>query len=534
MSTSIFDQVAQEEAAKVASPQPAQSAQPAQPPTQPGKPAGNIFDQVAQEEAQKQNQSNPNTGAGKEPEHGATYNYLHGIYQNTVKPIADLPGDMLKYYYVKADEAGGTGTIAGNVNALAHTVQPFAGTALDLMDKLRAHPKDPAQVLKDALKDPEHPITKIVSSIIQSHIQTAQKAWENQKAALTATKQAVDAARRGDFESADAAARQAEQYQTQTFGYAGATALPVLGPAAANAGEDIGEGRIAEGLGKGTGLIASVLAPHAISEVSDAVKPVTEPSVEPQPGIVKQVLQGEKVAQPQAQEALRTAAKAGSKEGGLTTVQPQSLRELASEPIDSLTATAKASYKAIDDAAGTDFKALNEKLENTEYQLRQLTETEEDLAKEAQLEKSRQGIIDKIAEAKQAAIDNGVDPKLLNEADQQFTQARALKDVEAKVFKNPNVVKGNVKFKTPETVDVDTAIKTLQKLQDNEKYGAPRLEQALGKEGANGLLNDLYEAQRTGQKALKRQQFAKMVAKYALPIGGLAYGGHVLHTLGGE
>jgi hypothetical protein len=246
-----------------------------------------------------------------------------------------------------------------------------------------------------------------------------------------------------------------------------------------------------------------------------------------QPGIVKQVLKGEKSAQPQAQEALRTSTR-----GLTTTVQPQSLRELLSEPIDSLTAKAKASYRAVDDAAGTDFKALNEKLENTEYQIRNLTETEEDLAKEGSLEKSRQGIIDKINEAKQTAIDNGVNPKLLDEADREFTQAQALKDVEAKVFKNPNVVRGNVRFKTPETVDVNAAIRTIQKLQDNEKYGAPRLEQALGKDGANGLLNDLYEAQRAGQTALTRQRFAKLVGKYVVGALGVAYGGHLLHALG--
>ena len=43
-------------------------------------------------------------------------------------------------------------------------------------------------------------------------------------------------------------------------------------------------------------------------------------------------------------------------------------------------------------------------------------------------------------------------------------------------------------------------MKGLQKLQDNTKYGTPRLEQALGKEGANGLLNELYEAQRRGSR----------------------------------
>jgi hypothetical protein len=269
----IFDQVAQEAAQKVASPQP-QTPPSTQAPTQAPQ-TGNIFDQVASEHQQAQ-QKTTDTGAGTDSGHGSTYNYLHGLYQNTAKPVVDLaanlPGDMLSYYYQKADEKGGTGTLAGNLNAIQHVAN--GGIDTTLLDKLHAHPKDSAQILKDAAKDPEHPIAKIVSGIVQSHIQTAQKAWEQQKAAYVATKQAVDAANRGDYVAAEAAARQAALAQTSTFGYAGATALPILGPAAANAGEDIGSGHAAEGLGKGTGLIASVLAPHApeaIKKLPDAV-----------------------------------------------------------------------------------------------------------------------------------------------------------------------------------------------------------------------------------------------------------------------
>ena len=101
-------------------------------------------------------------------------------------------------------------------------------------------------------------------------------------------------------------------------------------------------------------------------------------------------------------------------------------------------------------------------------------------------------------------------------------QARALKDVEAKVFKNPNIVHGNAKFGTFETVDVGEAVKALQKLQDSEKYGSPRLEQALGKQGANNLLKDLYAAQRSGVRAMTKQQWAKTIGK-VLVGSGLTY-----------
>jgi len=252
-----------------------------------------------------------------------------------------------------------------------------------------------------------------------------------------------------------------------------------------------------------------------------AAVPKTAPKT---PGIAKQIHQGEAVAQPEAKGALRTAVKAGSKEAGISTVQNQSLRTIVEEPTHSLEAQAKANYRQIDKAAGTDFKALNEKLDNTEYQIRQLTETEEDVAKEAQLEKARTATVDKIAAAKQQALDNGVDPKLLDKAHSQFKQASALKDLEAKVFKNPNIVKGNVAFGTDETVDVNQAVKAFQKMQDTQKYGSSRLEQALGKDGANALLKDMYAAQAAGTKALSRQKIAVMLAKYGLPAATAAGG----------
>lgn len=277
----------------------------------------------------------------------------------------------------------------------------------------------------------------------------------------------------------------------------------------------------------------SLEAPLTPDEVQAA-----SPTPPKQPNVVRRAVsavanspavKGEAVAQGPADTALRQGAQAaaGDEEAQIasTATANPSLRTVLEEPTDALEASAKAAYRQIDEAAGTDFKALNEKLDNTEYQIRQLTDTEADQALEAKLEASRQGLIDKIAQAKQDAIDNGVDPDLLDKADAQFTQARALKDLDAKVFKNPNIIVGNTKFGTNETVNVNSAINALQKLQDNTKFGAPRLEQALGEDGADKLLQDMYAAQRQGVKAMSRQQFAFKVAKYigygaAATIGG--------------
>jgi hypothetical protein len=150
---------------------------------------------------------------------------------------------------------------------------------------------------------------------------------------------------------------------------------------------------------------------------------------------------------------------------------------------------------------------------------------------EAKWEQARTNLTDQIAAAKQKALDAGVDPDTLKQADAKFTQARALQDLQTKVFKNTNIISGNAAKDTPETINVDAAVKTLQKLQDTTKYGAPRLEQALGKEPADALLKSLYDAQRTGVKALSRQQWWSNVykaAKITATTGAVGVGGFEL------
>ncbi|HEX8817181.1 MAG TPA: hypothetical protein VF753_16910 [Terriglobales bacterium] len=89
-------------------------------------------------------------------------------------------------------------------------------------------------------------------------------------------------------------------------------------------------------------------------------------------------------------------------------------------------------------------------------------------------------------------------------------------------------MKGSVEHGAPETVNVDYAIDALRRLQADNSYGAPRLEQAFGKSGAKNLLRDMYAAQRIGVDSLTTQQFAKLLAKYAgVPaVGGALYAGY--------
>lgn len=90
----------------------------------------------------------------------------------------------------------------------------------------------------------------------------------------------------------------------------------------------------------------------------------------------------------------------------------------------------------IDRLAGTDFKALAAKLE-TNYQIRRLTETGEDIAKEARLEKSRSALIEKIQQAKEYAAANGVDAKLIDAADAHLMQKEACRGTPQRASVDP-------------------------------------------------------------------------------------------------
>lgn len=75
-------------------------------------------------------------------------------------------------------------------------------------------------------------------------------------------RQAIDLAKQGRY--------------TEALGHAGAAALPVLGPVAAAAGEQMATGDVAGGLGKGVGLLASLEAPRAVNAGAKILRALPE------------------------------------------------------------------------------------------------------------------------------------------------------------------------------------------------------------------------------------------------------------------
>ncbi len=145
-------------------------------------------------------------------------------------------------------------------------------------------------------------------------------------------------------------------------------------------------------------------------------------------------------------------------------------------------------------------------------------------ADEAAWEAKRTEIEDTIADGVQSARDAGVDPETINQADAQWKKGSALTDLQTKVFKNTGVIDP-----TTGNINVKAAVNALQKLQDSEKYGSPRLEQALGENDT--LLEDMKSANRLGIKAVKTQDFLKKLGIGSGVIGGVAGAGTAAYEL---
>lgn len=209
------------------------------------------------------------------------------------------------------------------------------------------------------------------------------------------------------------------------------------------------------------------------------------------PGLVKQVLKGEKVAQEPAKAAIRTAAGAGEEtpllEGHKTAVD---------DALKGISEKERAAYKAQDEAAGFDVKETRAKLKDAEWKVKQ---PEIDEATRERLTKTISESKQSIAEAEKKMSEAGVDAKA---ADTLFKQRKAGEDFRKALVQHVSA--------DGESVNVDGMLNAAKKLRNTPK--GDRLEQFLGKDGADKLMDDLLKAQKIGAHALKVQQIAKWVA----------------------
>ena len=255
---------------------------------------------------------------------------------------------------------------------------------------------------------------------------------------------------------------------------------------------------------------AEARAAGAVTHVYDAA--TGELSPVSKPGIIQQVLKGEKVAQAPAEAAVRqgvlTSAEAAgtADESVANNIQTQPLLKgnttVMDEHLDALRSQEQKAYAELDETAGFDVKAEKAQLANDKYKLQQLGNTETDVTQRGNLIESINDSEARIREAEAKMKAAGIHP---NAADAIHKQRMAGSDFRKALIKNTS----------PDgTVNVNGILNASKNLRFAKQ--GDRLAQFFGSpEAADSFMSDLSNAQKLGQKALKAQNVAEMMLKYA-------------------
>jgi hypothetical protein len=233
---------------------------------------------------------------------------------------------------------------------------------------------------------------------------------------------------------------------------------------------------------------------------------------------VKSIVQGKSVAQPVAQQTVRQGVQAAAENAGTAdealaaNIKTQPLlgrnQTILDDHLSSLRGQEQDAYERMDEAAGFDVKAEKSQLSNDQYKLKQLGNTDADIAQKEKLTASIQDSQARITDAESKMKDAGIDP---TEADGLHKQRMAGADFKKALIQNTS--------SDGQTVNVDGLLNMAKKLQFS-KYGN-RLEQFFGSpEAADNFVSGLEAAQKAGARAAKIQHVAKWV-------GGLVVGGGI-------
>jgi hypothetical protein len=228
------------------------------------------------------------------------------------------------------------------------------------------------------------------------------------------------------------------------------------------------------------------------------------------PGIVKQVLKGKTLAQEPAKAAIRAAT--GAEENAALL---EGNKTIVDEPLSNIAQQEKEAYAKMDEAAGFDVKEAKIRLKNDQYKLKQLGNTEADQTAREKLTAAIKDTSDRISEAQQKMSAAGVD---VSAADNLHKARMAGQEFKKALVRNLS--------SDGETVNVDGLLNATKNLRALSKYG-DRLEQFLGKEGADALMKNLEDAQKLGAHALKVRRIAEIIGGSAGSLGTL--GGVVAH-----
>jgi hypothetical protein len=349
------------------------------------------------------------------------------------------------------------------------------------------------------------------------------------KHAKNATVDYGEAAKRlvhGDFKGAEQAGNAASEEMLSAQGHGLAAAVPYFGPAAAKAGEKIGSGKPREGAGEAVALLAQAAGPSLISGASKATA-ATKGAVKNAVRSGVKAVDGSAI-QSELQSSLRNSINAAAREAEVAEAVNTPIRDAARTVAENVERKAKAQFKIIDDATDGKLTNVQNKIKNVQQELRLKAGTDDAL--EQRLLEKQAALSSEIEDLYALAEREGVPVEVADAARSSWKQAQALHDLDVQIKSSTF---GNA-VEAAENVDPSKLVLRLQKLQD-----ARRLAEAVGDEGAHGLLGAGHRAIKATAKHGDRVATAKAVGKNAAKglgigvTGALGYAG-MKAALGGE
>jgi hypothetical protein len=210
------------------------------------------------------------------------------------------------------------------------------------------------------------------------------------------------------------------------------------------------------------------------------------------------------------QGGVRDVLDSVAKDAGVTTSPAASIRDVAGQVADAVEAKAKTAYQALDDATEGRFQRFQDSLKNINQKLRETAGLDDDaeealLKRKAEVEKAQQ---ETFKQAKAA----GVDPATVDSANADWKKAQALHDLDRQLKMaasgmRPELAASGVKS-SAELLDPGKAFLRLNRL-----YDSGRLQQAVGKDAAQTLMQHADNAFVSNARTIALQKGAKAAAK---------------------
>lgn len=224
-----------------------------------------------------------------------------------------------------------------------------------------------------------------------------------------------------------------------------------------------------------------------------------------------------KAIQPALQQGIRDLMNGVADDSGVAKPTAQSIRDVVKQTADAVHSKAKSIYADLDEATGGHVQRFSDRLQNIRLQLNALTGTEEDVQKEAALLKAQKETEESMEQAFADAEAQGVPREKVNEARETFKKSQALYDFDAQVKKSVSGMRPGVgdavqtaknAAKNPELIDPTKLFNRV-----NALYDSGRLQEAVGQEGADKLLQHVSDNLVQHKQILSNQAVAKSVGR---------------------